>query len=506
VKPNPTRCALLAAGLVALAGCARDVTAPAATPRTPSHSAEAVVDGQYLVLFKGNGIPADFQAQAEAAGGTVTFTHAETGFAIVGGLDAAGAASIGALSSVAQVEADAAFSIDAPQAAVEADAAFSIDVPQAAVEAQAEAGEVAGGVVQSVANPATALRYSWQWNMRLINANAAWAAGKLGSPGVTVAILDSGLDYNSPDLNGLVDLSRSISLVGSDNALRATYFPNRHPVTDFNGHGTNVASQVSSKAVVLAGVTSRTTLIAVKVLDRTGQGNVGATLSGLLWAADHGANVANLSLGAPFAKVASGPLTSIITQIFNYANRQGMLIVVSAGNGAQDLDHNGNFYSGHCNSVHVVCVSAVGPEVASANPDNVAYYTSFGRSAITVAAPGGNTDAANGFPVSQWPWGYDNKSKVWSFCPKNKLDGLTGTGVPLLTPCASGNFLSGHMGTSQAAPHVAGLAALLMAEYGTENVGFIKSRITSSAVDLGQPGTDPYYGRGRIDVARALGL
>jgi hypothetical protein len=505
VKSNRTRCALLAAGLVALAGCARDVTAPAAPPRTPFHSDEAVVDGQYLVLFKGNGIPADFQAQAEAAGGTVTFTHAETGFAIVGGLDAAGAASIGALNSVAQVEANATFSIDAPQAAVEADATLSIDVPQAAVEA--EASEAAGGVgVQSVTNPATALLYSWQWNMRLINAEAAWAAGKLGSPDVTVAILDSGLDYNTPDLNGLVDLSRSTSLVASDNALRAQYFPNRHPVTDFNGHGTNVASQVSSKAFAFAGVTSRTTLIGVKVLDRKGMGNVGATLSGILWAADHGANVANLSLGSPYSKAGEGRLTSIITRIFNYANRQGMLIVVSAGNGAMDLDHNGNVYSGHCNSVHVVCVSAVGPEVASANPDNVSNYTSFGRSAITVAAPGGNSDLANGFPYTPWPWGLDYASKVWSYCPKNQLDGLTGTGLPVLTPCVAGNRVVGRIGTSQAAPHVAGLAALLMAEYGTGNPAFIKSRIASSAIDLGQPGTDPFYGRGRIDVGRALGL
>lgn len=500
MKPNRT-CALLAAGFVALAGCARDVTVPAAAPRTPSHSAAEVIDGQYLVLFKGNGIPADFQAQAEAAGGTVTFTHAETGFAIVVGLSDAGAASIGALNSVAQVEADAEFSIDAPQAPVEGDATIAIDLPQ--VEVEAEADEV---TVQSVTNPATAVRYSWQWNMRLINANVAWAAGKLGSPAVTVAILDSGLDYNTPDLNGLVDLSRSTSLVAADNALRATYFPNRHPVTDFNGHGTNVASQVSSKAVALAGVTSRTTLIGVKVLNRQGKGNVGTALSGVLWAADHGANVANMSLGGRFAKVAEGRLTAIVTRVLNYANRKGMLIVVSAGNGAVDLDHDGNFYSAYCNTAHVVCVSAVGPEVASANPDNASYYTSFGRSAITVAAPGGNADPVNGYPFTTWPWGKDDASKVWSFCAKNKLDGLTGTGVPVLTACAAGNRLAGHMGTSQAAPHVAGLAALLMAEHGTGNPAFIKNRITSSATDLGQPGTDPFYGRGRIDVAKALGL
>ncbi|MBV9108937.1 MAG: S8 family serine peptidase, partial [Gemmatimonadetes bacterium] len=68
------------------------------------------------------------------------------------------------------------------------------------------------------------------------------------------------------------------------------------------------------------------------------------------------------------------------------------------------------------------------------------------------------------------------------------------------------NRLSGFIGTSQATPHVAGLAALLMADYGTGNINVIKNKIASSAIDLGQPGTDPFYGRGRIDVASALGL
>jgi subtilisin family serine protease len=505
VQPNRTRCALLAAGFVVLAGCARDVTAPAATARTLFNTDAAVVDGQYLVLFKGNNIPADFQAQAEAAGGTVTFTHAETGFAIVGGLDAAGAASIGALSSVAQMEADATFSMDDPQ--VEAEATFSFDAPQ--VELQAETGEVAANVigVQSAANPATAQLYAWQWNMRLINADDAWAAGKLGSPDVTVAILDTGLDYNAPDLNGLVDLSRSISFVPSDNALRATFFPNRHPITDFHGYGTNVASQVSSNALAFAGVTSRTTLMGVKVLDRKGDGNFSAAMSGLLWAADHGANVAVMSPAISFSKTGNGQLLSYINRIFNYVNRRGMLVVVAAEN-LTDLDHDGNSFSAYCSAPHVVCVSAVGPEVASANPDNSSFYTAFGRSAITVAAPGGNAQPVpgGGFVFSAWPWGIDTQSKVWSFCPKNLIDGLTLEGVPKLTVCSLGNRVSGRMGNRQASAHVAGLAALLMAEHGTGNLAFIKNRITSSAIDLGQPGTDPYYGHGRIDVARALGL
>jgi subtilisin family serine protease len=252
-------------------------------------------------------------------------------------------------------------------------------------------------------------------------------------------------------------------------------------------------------------VTSRTTLMGVKVLGRTGGGTVGSVLSGVLWAADHGANVANMSLGGGFSKVAGGSLVSLINRVFNYANRAGMLIVVAAGNESEDLDHNGNEMKTYCDNVHVICVSSVGPATALLNQDAPAYYTNFGRSAISVAGPGGNADAAHGFPASARPWGNDIASWVWSYCSKTTIAGLTGTGVPILTACVAGNRLTGFIGTSQATPHVAGLAASIMAEYGSSAVQ-TKQRIEKSAVDLGQPGTDPFYGRGRIDVARALGL
>jgi hypothetical protein len=473
-----------AAACLALAACATDTTGPAAAPRAPAKDAAAAT-ATYMVGFHGNGIPASFAAQVQALGGTVTYQHAGVGLAVVSGLTSDGAAQLAAMNSVDEVQPDAEFTLDEPQAAAEADA---------------------GDAVNSQANPATALRFSWQWNMRLIHAPTAWAAGKLGSPNVTVAIIDTGLDYNAPDLNGLVDLSRSVSFVASDNALRATYFPSRNPVTDFNGHGTNVATQVSSKAFALAGVTSRTTLIGVKVLSRTGSGSTSNVLAGILWAADHGANVANMSLGGEFTKAGEGRFISLLNRVSNYANRKGMLIVVAAGNSASDLDHDGNNFVTYCNSVHVVCVSSVGPPTVNADPNTPSYFTNFGRSAITVAGPGGNADAAHGFTVSAWPWANDIASWVWSYCAKDRIAGLTGTGAPILTVCAAGNRLSGYIGTSQATPHVAGLAALLMAEYGTNNLGSIKQRLAGSAIDLGEPGTDPFYGRGRIDVASALGL
>jgi lantibiotic leader peptide-processing serine protease len=348
--------------------------------------------------------------------------------------------------------------------------------------------------------------------MRDIRADVAWAAGKLGSADVKVAILDTGIGYDMPDLTGLVDVASSTSFVPSDNALRATYFPTRQVYSDFNGHGTNVATQVSSKAIALAGVSSRTTLMAVKVLGRTGSGSLGGVLNGILWAADHGADVANMSLGVAggVSKTAFGAYVSLVNRTFDYAKQKGMLMVVSAGNDALDLDHNGNIFAAYCDAPHVICVSSTGPALASqigtSAVDAPSYYTNFGRSGIAVAAPGGNADAAHGFTTSAWPWAVDIASWVWSYCPRERIASLTNAGVPVLTACSAGNRLSGFIGTSQASPHVAGLAALLVAEMGHNHPSAIKAAIQNSADDLGQPGTDPFYGRGRINVAKALGL
>ena len=463
-----------------LAACATDTTAPTLKTQT---SAVTSVTGRYIATVNGD---ADaFQANVAALGGTVMFMHAPTGIAVVEGLSDAAAASLAKASGVQSVKQDVEFNV----------------VPAATTKSDV----IVDDVIASQTNPATAARYSFQWNMRLINAPDAWAAGKLGSSSVTAAILDTGIDYDAPDLNGLVDLSRSASFVASDNAITSTYFPTRNAISDYNGHGTNVATQISSKAVALAGVTSRTTLIGVKVLNAAGNGSSSSILSGILWAADHGANVANMSLGGEFAKNVLPGFVSEMNRVFNYANQKGMLIVVAAGNETEDLDHNGNAFKTYCDAPQVICVSSVGPALATSSPDAPAYYTNFGRSAIAVAGPGGNADAAHNFTASPWPWGLDIASWVWSYCSKTRIAGFTTSGAPVLTVCTAGNRLTGYIGTSQATPHVAGLAALLAAN-GVTTPAAIKAAISNSADDLGQPGNDPYYGAGRINVAKALGL
>ena len=478
--------------LAALSACTDRMTAPSSRLVAPAaRSSDAVVaPGQYIVLANGSGFPQSFASTVASLGGTIHALHQGAGIAVVQGLTASAATSLAATSGIAEVDADAVVGLDAPAPAAPTRADMLAVAP------------MSGG---ATVNPAKAFLYSWQWNMRDIHADQAWAAGKLGDRGVTVAIIDTGIDYDAFDLNGLVDLSRSISFVATDNVLRAALFPGRNDISDFNGHGTNVSTQVSSQAVAFAGVTARTKLIGVKVLDYTGHGSFGDIFSGVLWAADHGADVANMSLGGDFAKAHGGRLVSAINRVFNYANQHGMLIVVAAGNGAENLDNNGNTESTFCNAVHVVCVSAVGPATATGPVDVPTFYTNYGRSAISVAGPGGTLNILpNGsLGVSDWPWGEDFASWVWSLCSKTEFffDQTTGA-VQFL--CAAGNFVEGDVGTSQATPHVSGLAALLVAAKGHGQPQQIKHIIQSSADNITGNGVDPFFGYGRINVGKAV--
>ena len=532
-------CSALALLLVlALAACSTDAIAPIKAPLTANLSvAVSSAAGSYIVLTNGKSAK-DFTAQVEKLGGSVTFYHAPTGFATVSGLTPGAASQLRSVTGVSQVDADILVGLDGPAGLVQADVSGLLPADAAAPAIDAAApGIDAGAPAIDAAAPGTgvpeaAILGSWQWDMRLIGADVAWAQSKLGSSSVTVAIIDTGLDYDNRDLNTLVDLSRSASFANtwvgdtttannprpdtltiSDSAITATRFPTRNPIQDYNGHGTNVGATVSSRAFAFAGVTARTRLIGVKVLGRNGQGNFGQILSGVLFAADSAADVANMSLGGAFAKAGNGSLVAVINKVFNYAKQQGMLIVTSAGNEATDLQHNGNAFASFCDAPHVVCVSSVGPTTWLGDADAPAFYTNFGRSVVTVAAPGGNGEVGTGGQLKLsdgWPWGLpprgtSNASGVWSFCTRTKMNivGKTGVFGNLVrdAACATGGQPFGAIGTSQAAPHVAGLAALLIAENGKHQPQQIKRLIQKSADPI-----DAAYGRGRISVKNALGL
>jgi subtilisin family serine protease len=405
----------------------------------------------HIFRFSGN-VPASFDASARAAGGTVTSKHTEAGIAVVRGLSDAKADSLAATTGAADAVADVGVTL----------------------RLGTLGDQVEDDSVDDVASPADAPMYPYQWHLRAIGADRAWNAGRLGSAQVTVAVIDTGVSYEHADLVGRVDLARSVSFVPSDDADVATLFPGKHPVTDLYYHGTHVAATISSNAHVAAGVTSNVTIMGVKVLDRWGSGTFSGVLDGLIWAADHGADVANLSIGDAISKAGNGRHAALMQRAFNYAHRKGTLVVVSAGNDAIDLDHDGNQYQMYCDAPNVVCVSATGPD------DQVVWYSNFGRSAITVAAPGGTIN-----------------DRVWAACSRTSL---------LVPYCQDNDEVLGLLGTSMAAPHVSALAALLVEDIGHGKPSKVKARLQQSADDLGAPGTDPLYGKGRINVPRALGL
>ncbi|PYO73852.1 MAG: hypothetical protein DMD64_05855 [Gemmatimonadetes bacterium] len=205
---------------------------------------------------------------------------------------------------------------------MEPDVSFQIAAAADMLDAEsADNGEVTILAV-ATALPTAATLYPRQWNMRAIGADAAWDAGYLGSPDVKVVILDTGIDYLHPELQGLVDLSLSRSFVPAEDSVVDRLYPGRDHVTDLFWHGTAMAATVASNAKRLAGVTQHVTLIAVKVADRFVVTTTSAGLAGIVYAADQGADVMNVSGGVGIDKSESPGLIAAYLRALNYAWRK----------------------------------------------------------------------------------------------------------------------------------------------------------------------------------------
>ena len=445
--------------------------------------APSVQASRHIVLFTAEQVPADFSQRVERLGGTVWQSLDSIGVGVVDGLSQSAVATLAADPDVRAVEPDVSFQIAAAADMLDAESADNGEVTIPAV---------------ATALPTAATLYPRQWNMRAIGADAAWDAGYLGSPDVKVVILDTGIDYLHPELQGLVDLSLSRSFVPAEDSVVDRLYPGRNHVTDLFWHGTAMAATVASNAKRLAGVTQHVTLIAVKVADRFAVTTTSAGLAGIVYAADQGADVMNVSGGVGIDKSESPGLIAAYLRALNYAWRKGVLVVGVAGNDTLDKDHNRDRVGLPCEAPNAICASATGPIAAQSingpweNVDASAIYTSYGRSVVSVAAPGGQR--------------FTN-TRVWVPCLTTPSSTSPAACRPPMCPTPSGGTcLVQGIGTSFSAAHTTGLAALLVQQQGHRNSARIRERILQSADDLGQPGTDPYYGRGRINVARALGL
>ncbi len=335
--------------------------------------------------------------------------------------------------------------------------------------------------------------FPYLWNMRAINAPAAWDAGYTGE-GARVFILDSGIDADNPELSPNLNVELSASFVPGEEF----YVRNGN----FFSHGTHVAGIIAAadNRWGVIGVAPNAEIVAVKVLSEySGSGDFSWINQGILYAAENGADVINMSLGATLNKNGfyvdgNGVLQKIpavyIQQIIHaqqraidYAWRKGAVIVSSAGNSSTNFDGGGPIIKLPGGLRNVITVSATAPQcwVISAEPnfDLPASYTDYGRSFVEIAAPGGDNACEEGAP-------YD-----------------------MILSCGTGNYpyysFFFSAGTSMASPHVAGVAALIVGKNGGKmSPHEITKKLLMTTDKIDSQGVSPWYGKGRVNAYRAV--
>jgi subtilisin family serine protease len=321
------------------------------------------------------------------------------------------------------------------------------------------------------------------WNLKKIGAPSAWDSNQ--GEGVVVAVVDSGLDLAHPDIASNVWLNiDEIAGNGIDDDgngfvddMNGWNFSsaNANPSDDF-GHGTHVAGTIAAIAnneVGIVGVAPRAKVLPIKALDATGRGTFDALANALVYAAQNGADVINNSWGCN----ASCPSNPVIEDAVTLANSLGSVVVFAAGNSSQDIDQ----YSPQ-NQPNVIVVSASGPS------DELEFFSNYGN--IDVAAPGGSPKQA---PPDYEPFRSILSLRSSSCHPK------------LCAPeLLVGDRYLRQAGTSMAAPHVAGLAALVLDRHPTYSPEEVRQVLRHSADDAGTPGFDATTGYGRINAAKAV--
>jgi subtilisin family serine protease len=449
--------------------------------------------GTYVVTAKGNGFSPKLEQQVEAAGGVVTARLPQIGVAIVESDDPAFASRASTVSGIHSVAKDVTLQFEIPESeSVQLDAA---NPPNS--------GDDDGF-------------FDLQWGHAAVDAAGAWNRGFRGK-GATVAVLDSGIACAHPDIAPNLLRAESTSFVANEGVCLQR-------VNAFN-HGSHVAGTIASpdNGIGTIGVAPEAKIIAVKVLsEKTGSGSFAGIIQGIVYAADKGADVINMSLGVRGGLQVNGPGANDLRELVNataratrYARKQDALIVVSAGNDGRDLDKdsstqicdannecfNANLRAFPAELPAVLTISATTPIGWVKDPggslDYLASYSNYGQSAIEFGAPGGDA----GYPRDETCTVAGLARPCWVFDLVFSVGGYR-QATPDGPLIASYSWTAG---TSMAAPHVSGVAALIIGKNGgSMSPAAVERVLRQSADDLGKPGNDSHYGAGRVNAARAV--
>lgn len=295
-----------------------------------------------------------------------------------------------------------------------------------------------------------------QWALDQVGATCAWQS-TTGSREIIVAIVDSGVDLQHPDL--------------ADRILPGYDFVDDDPdASDENGHGTNVAGIVAAtlnNAEGVAGLAPGVSILPVRVMDASGRGSEEAIAAGVRFSAEQGARVINLSLGSTLV-LAAEEESELVKQAIRDAIAGGAVVVVAAGN---DFVPFPNSIAGE--NPDAMVVAALDPNDQKADFSNSGPW-------ISVGAPG--VQILSAMPTYEVFLTSDELPRAERF--RNDYDYMSGT--------------------SQATPYVAALAALLLSANPALTPAEVREQIERTATDISAVNPDVEIGSGRIDACAAL--
>ena len=339
--------------------------------------------------------------------------------------------------------------------------------------------------------------YPYQWDKQAQDVPSAHEVTR--GEGTRVTIIDTGIGAGHPDLRHAVNHDLSRNFTDDDYGAPGPYG---------GYHGTHVSGIVAANdrnETGTVGTAPGTELVDCRVFSPEALASFADIVAAMVYSAEIEADAANLSIGAyPVERQALGEFYGkVLNRATTYANSQGTLLVVSAGNDSADLQHDGNLISLPNEAANVMSISATGPIGFMWGDDGLrdaftspAFYTNYGTNAINVSAPGGDADlSAIGTGVD---WYYDlvlstTAEIVETTNGKGNGKGRTETTVEYDYGWAAG--------TSMAAPQVVGAAALVKSVAPDLNANDVRDRLQTTARDVGDKA---YHGHGFLDPNAAV--